>query len=60
MTRKRLNYVGFADLVNKSFGMPTKHDKQVGMERPTLSELSSVLTSAMPNAELNQKDCNSS
>ena len=50
---KGLNYVGFADLVNKSFGMPTIHDKQVDMERPTLSELSSVLTSAMPNADLN-------
>ena len=53
MTRKRLNYDGFADVVNKFFGMPTIHDKQVGIERPTLSELSSVLTSAMPNADLN-------
>ena len=53
MTRKGLNYVGFADLVNTFFSMPTIHDKQVGMERPTLSELSSVLTSAMPNADLN-------
>ena len=50
MTRKGLNYVGFADLVNKSFGMPTIHDKQVGMERPTLSELSSVLTERLKNA----------
>ena len=53
MTRKGLNYVGFADFVNKSFGMPTIHDKQVGMERPILSEFSSVLTSAIPNADLN-------
>ena len=53
MTRKGLNYFGFADLVNKFFGMPTIQDKQVGMERLTLSELSSVLTSAMPNADLN-------
>ena len=53
MTRKRLNNVGFADLVNKFFGMPTIHDKKVGMERPTLSELSLVLMSAMPNADLN-------
>ena len=53
MTRKGLNYVGFADLVEKFFGMPTIHDKQVGMERPTLSEPSSVLTSAMPYADLN-------
>ena len=53
MTRKELNYVGFAGLVNKLFGIPTIPDKQVGMERPTLSELSSVLTSAMPNADLN-------
>ena len=54
MTRKGLNYVGFANLVNKSFGMPTIHDKQVGIERPTLrSELSSVLTSSMQNADLN-------
>ena len=53
MTRKGLNYVGFVDLVNKFFGMPTIHDKKVGMERPTLSELSSVLTSAMPNADPN-------
>ena len=53
MMRQGLNYVGFTNLVNKSFGMPTIHDKQVGMERPTLSELSSVLTSAMLNADLN-------
>ena len=54
MTRKGLNNV---DLVNKFFGMPTIHNKQVGMERLTLSELSSVLTSAMPNADLNLKGC---
>ena len=53
MTRKGLNYVGFADLFNKFFCMPTIHDKQVGMERPTLSELSSVLTSTMQNDDLN-------
>ena len=40
MTRKRLNYVGNADLVNKFFGMLTIHNKHVGMERPTLNELS--------------------
>ena len=53
MTRKGLNYIGFVDLVNKFFGMPTIYDKQVSMERPTLSELSLDLTSAMPNADLN-------
>ena len=53
MARKGLNYVGLANLVNEFFGMPTIHDKQVGMEWLTLSELSSVLTSAMPNADLN-------
>ena len=50
---KKLNYIGFVDLVNKFFGMPTIHVKQVGMERPSISEFSSVFTSAMPNADLN-------
>ena len=53
LTSRELNYVGSADIVNQFFGMPTIHDKQVGMERPTISEISSAFTSSMPNADLN-------
>ena len=43
------------DLINKFFGMPAIHCKQIGMEQPILSELSLVLMSAMSNADLKIK-----